>query len=90
MDLNLDGWRIQSEEDLHAAVAEASGIEWYGRNLDALDEFVGWSLDAPIHIRWVNAQASKNAIPRFDLIVEILRDAADDRGPGEYSFVLEM
>ena len=90
MNLTLDGHKIRSEADLHAAVAVASGIEWYGRNLDALDEFVRWSLDPPVNIRWTNARASKDSIPRFDLIVEIFREAEKKRSAGEYSFVLEM
>ena len=79
------------ESDFHEAVFQASGIDFYGRNLDALHDLITGLVEPPIEIRWINAAASREAFGvRFDAIVEVLRDAEAEFAPGEYRLVVEM
>ena len=48
--IRLDGELIRTEAAFHQAIKEQSGIEWYGCNLDALDE-----TGAPRHVRGLSS-----------------------------------
>lgn len=89
MEVLVDGASIGSEADFHTAFREASGVEWYGGNLDALFDLLVGVVDPPIRIRIVNASAARTAIgPRFDRLLAVIFDAIDYK-PGAISFSLE-
>ncbi len=82
---------MSSESDFHDAVAQASGIDFYGRNLDALHDLITGLVEPPVEIRWINAAASREAFGgRFYAILEILRGAEAEFAPGEYRLVVDM
>jgi RNAse (barnase) inhibitor barstar len=90
MTLLLDGSEMASEDDFHDAVTAASGVEFYGRNLDALWDLLVGLVDPPIEIRWTNAESSRAAIgERFDRIVAVIRNAQAELGPSSLIFDLQ-
>ena len=88
MMLQFDG--PVSDHDFHEAVAEASGIVWYGRNLNALDELLTQLVDPPITIEWKRVSAARESMgQRFDQILEVLRYAQQELGPAQFSLNLQ-
>lgn len=79
--LTLDGRTIHSEAQFHAALRDASGVEWYGaNNLDALFDLLVGVVDPPIDLAWIHAAQSRAAIgPRFDRLVQVILDAVAER-----------
>ncbi|HEX8449280.1 MAG TPA: barstar family protein [Allosphingosinicella sp.] len=93
MEINLDGDEIRSESAFHDAIAQAArsiGFEGYGRNLDALSDLLTGVLPRPLRIRWSDADVSRHAIgPRFDRLVETVREAERELGPSELQLAME-
>jgi len=90
MQVHLDGTVVTSEAAFHTALREASGVEWYGGNLDALFDLLVGVVDPPIEIRWSNAEHSRAAIgDRFDRIMTVILDAVTERGSDKIRFILE-
>ena len=76
MKVLLDGAQITDEAAFHTAMRGASGVDWYGGNLDALFDLLVGVVTEPVEIRWINAAASRAAIgERFDRIVAVIFDA---------------
>lgn len=89
MELVLDGKTITSEGAFHEAVRRASGADYYGANLDALDEVLG-DMPAPVTISWDNAAVSRAKMgKRFDAILEVILDVVVERGADEVRFRLD-
>ncbi|XVV39309.1 barstar family protein [Streptomyces sp. CA-100214] len=60
MRVTIDGSLIQSESDLHDALArELDFGPFYGRNLDALWDRLSTDVERPIEILWENFEVSK-------------------------------
>lgn len=82
----LNGLRIETESDFHVLVSSALGFfEGYGRNLDALydvltDDSGLMSAKKPFKIVWNYSNNSKGKLKRFDEIVKVFQDAADETG----------
>jgi ribonuclease inhibitor len=81
--LELDGKNIQSANAFHKAVTEASGIGWYGQNLNALWDLLTGLVERPVSIRWVNARLSAMAMGEdytriVGVIVEAVTEFNDD------------
>lgn len=90
MTVELDGAAITTEAALHTAFREASGVEWYGGNLDALFDLLVGIVDPPIAIRWRNAALSRAGIgERYDRLVMVMMDAVAYRGRDKISLLLE-
>ena len=90
MRVHLDGAAIDSEAAFHAALRDASGVEWYGGNLDALFDLLVAVVPTPIDLLWTGAAASRAAIgARFDRIVTVILDAVAERGADAIRFRLE-
>ncbi|HEV2599716.1 barstar family protein [Sphingopyxis sp.] len=90
MTVNLDSNVIESEARFHTAFREASGVEWYGGNLDALFDLLVGVVSGPIDIIWVNAARSRTAIgERFDRLITVIFDAIAYRGDGSINLRLE-
>ncbi|MGL4312779.1 MAG: barstar family protein [Sphingomonas sp.] len=90
MRLHLDGGTIDSEVAFHAAVRVASGIDWYGGNLDALADLLEGLVEAPIEVIWTNAAVSRLAIgDRFDSLLRVILDAIETRGRNAIKLTLE-
>lgn len=88
--VEIDGAEIADEAQFHAALREASGVEWYGGGLDALFDLLVAAAEPPIAIVWTNAALSRAAIgERFDRIVAVILDAVGYRGSDAVSFRLE-
>jgi|APFEC2959095171_1045051.scaffolds.fasta_scaffold00009_10 ribonuclease inhibitor len=76
MRLELDGSTIRSSVDFHNAIGTASGISFYGKNLDALWDLLTGLVERPVHISWTNAKQSQMAMgDDFSRILGILNDA---------------
>lgn len=90
MQVHLDGTAVTTEAAFHSALRDASGVEWYGGNLDALFDLLVGIVDPPIELHWSNAEQSRAAIgERFDRIVTVILDAVAERGPDNIRFTLE-
>ena len=90
MTVTLDGNIIDSETLFHTAFREASGIEWYGGNLDALFDLMVGVVSGPIDIIWTDAARSRTAIgERFDRLLTVIFDAIAYRGDGSINLRLE-
>ena len=90
MTVNLDGNIIDSEALFHTAFREASGVEWYGGNLDALFDLMVGVVSDPIDIVWTNATRSRAAVgERFDRLLTVIFDAIAYRGDGSINLRLE-
>ncbi|MFZ5596902.1 MAG: barstar family protein [Bacillota bacterium] len=75
--VTVEGKKITSEEKLHDILQEKLGLpDYYGRNLDALWDFLtGW-VDLPLTIEWVNHEESKKLLgDYYDKLLAVLRDA---------------
>lgn len=76
MRLELDGTTIRSSTDFHNAVTAASGISFYGRNLDALWDLLTGLVERPVRITWKNAKQSQIAMgDDFSRILRVINDA---------------
>jgi RNAse (barnase) inhibitor barstar len=91
--LVLDGGSMDGEAAFHDVIDRAAldaGFEGYGRNLDALWDVLTNILPTPVEISWVNTTAARAAIgPRFDRIVQVLREAEAKLGPAGLKVRLE-
>ena len=78
MNVSLDGRSIRSERDFHEQAAAALGFgEYYGRNLDALWDFLS-DTPRPLTLVWKDSAGTRERLgTRFDAIVRVLRAAED-------------
>lgn len=75
--LVLDGADVESEADLHRALAELFGLpEWYGHNLDALWDVLEdddlRQVKGPVEVLWQHAGAFARQQPDYFLKVQQL------------------
>lgn len=78
MHLIIDGLNIASEEDLHTAIAEGLDLpNWYGKNLDALWDALTGMVGRPLKITWINADQSKERLPRYEKYISLLQEVAE-------------
>ena len=90
MKIHLDGRAIATEEQFHTAFREASGVDWYGGNLDALFDLLVGVVTDPIDIIWTDAASSRASIgERFDRLLVVIFDAIAYRGDGSITLKLE-
>ncbi|HYI63568.1 MAG TPA: barstar family protein [Allosphingosinicella sp.] len=93
MELLLDGRSIRSEALFHDVIDRAAlsaGFDGYGRNLDALWDVLTAILPIPVEVRWTDSDASRQAIgPRFDMLVQVMRDAEKELGPADFRLRVE-
>jgi len=73
----LDGKKIDSSDQLHAALQKALELpDYYGHNLDALWDCLTGLIEMPLTIRWVHFQESKQKLGEYSqLLLELFRDA---------------
>ena len=76
--LIFDGADVDSEERFHQEVRFQSGIDWYGCNLDALDDMLCSIIPmahGPFRVEWRNADlGSWQWRQRFIMIVGIMKE----------------
>lgn len=74
MNVVIDGSRIRTEAQFHAALAEKLPLpDYYGKNLDALWDVLSTDVERPITLTWENSEASASALgPAFARIVAVL------------------
>lgn len=78
MQLIIDGSKIVSEEDLHKTIAEGLNLpSWYGMNLDALWDVLTGIVGRPLKITWINAEQSKERLPRYEKYISLLQEVAE-------------
>jgi ribonuclease inhibitor len=88
--LELDGKDIQSANAFHKAVTEASGIGWYGQNLNALWDLLTGLVERPVSIRWINARLSAAAMGEdYTRIVSVIVDAITEFDDDDIKFELK-
>lgn len=79
--LIFDGAEISSEQQFHDEIRHQSGIDWYGGNLDALDEMLAFLIPnahGPFGVEWRNADLSHTALgQRYLMIVGLLKEAQE-------------
>lgn len=75
MDIEIDGYCIQSESEFHAVIAEALSFPaYYGKNLDALLDILSADVERPVLLIWRNSSISKIGMgDTFDRVVNVLR-----------------
>ena len=89
MILTLDGSTIRSKVDFHEAVRTASGIDFYGANLDALWDLLVGLVERPVRIVWTHAAQSEVAMGEdFARIVAVIREAATVFPDDDFRFEL--
>jgi ribonuclease inhibitor len=89
MKLELDVASIHSKADFHKAVKIASGISFYGENLDALWDLLTGLVERPVSITWKNAKLSKISMDGdFDNIVKVIFAAVLYYENDEFTFEL--
>jgi len=90
MEVHLDGRQVRTEAAVHDAFRAASGVEWYGGNLDALFDLLVGVVAPPIIIRWTDADLSRQGIgARFDRLICVILDAVAERGGDAIRFTLD-
>lgn len=76
--LIFDGAEFSDEEAFHQEVRFQSGIDWYGCNLDALDDMLACLIPqahGPFRVEWRNADLSHRAMgQRYLTIVGIMKE----------------
>ena len=85
--ITLKGEAVRSEDAFHAAIAEQSGTEWYGPNLNALDEMLSFIIPeskGPFRIVWENADLSYEGFGERYLIIVGLIKEAEERFPDRF------
>ena len=79
--IRLDGELIRTEADFHQAIADQSGIDRDGRNLDALDEMLAMIIPmehGPFRIVWENADVSHRGFgQRYLMLVGVMKEAEE-------------
>jgi len=77
--LLFDGAAIESEADFHDEVRNQSGIEWYGANLDALDDMLITLIPSAygrFRIEWRDCDKSMpRERQRYLMIVGLMKEA---------------
>lgn len=77
--LLFDGASIQTEADFHKEVRNQSGIDWYGANLDALDEMLAMLIPnayGRFRIEWRDCDKSMpRERQRYLMIVGLMKQA---------------
>jgi RNAse (barnase) inhibitor barstar len=82
LELTFDGATLRSVDDFHAELARQTGVEWYGRNRDALDEMLAFIIfeqnRGPFTIEWRSADKSMDRLrDDFDRLVGMFKIAQD-------------
>lgn len=69
------GNEIHSTLDFHTQLSKALDVEhYYGKNLDALWDLLGFGIEIPLTINWQNSNVCKlNIGEDFDQIINVLR-----------------
>ena len=75
--IEIDSRMIATEALLHARLMKSPQFpDWYGRNLDALDDILG-NLETPMTIVWKHWAVTETLLKRADIIREIIETHAD-------------
>ena len=85
--ITLNGDAVRTENAFHAAIMEQSGVEWYGCNLDALDEMLSSIIPearGPFRIVWENADLSYDGFGQRYLMIVGLMKEAEQRFPDRF------
>lgn len=74
MEIKIIGNIINEEKDFHTQLAVALGVQqYYGYNLHALWDLLGFGIERPIHLVWKDSSESKKKLGKqFEEIVSIL------------------
>jgi ribonuclease inhibitor len=87
--LTLDGAAIRSASDFHEAVRAASGVSFYGANLDALWDLLTGMVERPVRIAWTQAAHSEATMGEdFRRIVAVINEAAVEYPNDDFVFEL--
>lgn len=87
--IELDGRTITSMESFYDQISKALKFpEWFGRNLDALEECLLHEAEGPIKVIWMHSADSARAIgPKFSGLRQLLeRDLPGRRPDIEFRF----
>lgn len=77
----LEGRAIGSLDDLYDELGRRLSLpEYFGRNLDALWDFLATDVEGPLEIVWRDVRLSQKAMGAdFDRITSLLRDLEKER-----------
>ncbi len=83
---------IESEDEFHNQIARAFALpSHYGKNLDALWDVLTNDIPRPAKLVWLNSEASRKAMTRWNVIIQLLGDVAvHDRDRGMAAFELSL
>jgi ribonuclease inhibitor len=80
MRVELDGSQVHNEADFHRQMTVLLDFgRHYGRNLAALRDRLSTDVERPVHLVWVDAEASRAALgsAAFDRIQRVLQATVD-------------
>jgi ribonuclease inhibitor len=74
--LELDGSRIKTESDFHTEISRLLEFpDWYGNNLDALEDFLNGHIDPNVCLVWKHHELSKKQLGNdFERIMSVFND----------------
>ncbi len=89
IDLALQGEEIRSLEDFYQALDRRVSLpEYFGRNLDALWDFLSTDLSTPLNIRWLHSEISQFYMgDQFRKLVDLFEQLKHNRD--DFHFLLE-
>lgn len=77
----LDGGKFDSLEQIHIFLQKALDIpDYYGRNLDALWDFLTGINEIPLTIRWINFKESEIKLGKdCQLLLQLFREVEEEK-----------
>ena len=89
VDLILAGDKIRSLEQFYQALDDRISLpEYFGRNLDALWDYLSTDLARPLNIQWKHSEISQFYMgDQFSKLIELFNDLKQDRK--DFHYLLE-
>lgn len=74
----IDGKKYNNIEEIHNLFAREFNWGFYGKNLDALWDFLTTEVERPFQIKWINIEESKKKIGQDCFsIIDLLREVEE-------------
>ncbi len=89
MVITLKGEEISNLTDFYDVLAKRLAFpSHFGRNLDALWDFLSTDQEKPLTIRWINSEESQFSLgDQFDKLIELFDQLSEERK--DFHYILE-